>query len=263
MGDGKEEFISDRMAIRELFHLVRLNWSCKDYEKPERSALRTKAARWFGGLALSIFGWLFAGSFILTAVVPPYVQSQLLIGIFGLLYIVVLLPSVGRRFRGYVSGWGDLITRVVMLVGCIPMMAIVQLSYEAKKDLRLKKEAERIQAMAPDERQRYEDRKKYDEVKIKETEEREAIERSAKEWDERQAERAKNDLAKKVEATKESNIEQRKFYDELSAPKILYKCKNSNVEKAVGAKIGSVNVLIDAAQKDCITSGFEIIKKKE
>ena len=263
MGDGKEEFISDRMAIRELLHLARLNWSCKDYEKPERSALRRKAARWFGGLALSIFGWLFAGSFILTAVVPPYVQSQLLIGIFGLLYIVVLLPSVGRRLRGYVNGWGDLITRAVVLFACFPMLMVIQLSYKSKEDFKAKQEAEKIQAMAPDERQKYEDKKKFDETKIKEKEEKDAIQRSAKEWDERQAEREKEDSLRRQVMVKENNKEQRDFYSDLGSPKILYKCNNSDIEKAVGAKVGNINLLLSNAQQDCGFGGYEILKRRE
>lgn len=58
------------------------------------------------------------------------------------------------------------------------------------------------------------------------------------------------------------NRKQRDFYDELGAPKILYKCKDSPFESAIGAKFGSINRLIETAQSRCADAGYKIIKRE-
>lgn len=58
------------------------------------------------------------------------------------------------------------------------------------------------------------------------------------------------------------NKRQRDFYSGYAAPKLLYKCKDSDVETALVARIGNINRLLDAASDKCI-KGYEIIKRKD
>jgi hypothetical protein len=62
---------------------------------------------------------------------------------------------------------------------------------------------------------------------------------------------------------KEENKNQRAFYTELSAPKILYKCKNEDFEHAYGVNYGTYNRLLEKAIEDCGENNLKIIKKEK
>lgn len=59
------------------------------------------------------------------------------------------------------------------------------------------------------------------------------------------------------------NRAQREFYDQLGAPKLLYRCTDSSFETAIGAEFGTLNRLIREAKARCRESGVEIVKRKE
>lgn len=79
-----------------------------------------------------------------------------------------------------------------------------------------------------------------------------------------QAEQIANEceIRKKNDSTIE-NKRQKEFYDQLSAPKILYKCKDSYFTHAYGANFGSYNRLLEKAYADCGDGNLDIIKKGE
>ena len=70
-------------------------------------------------------------------------------------------------------------------------------------------------------------------------------------------------IAKKIREALTENERQRDFYSQLGKPKLLYKCKESPFEKAIGAQIGTLNRLIADADRECGSSGYEILKSKE
>jgi hypothetical protein len=62
---------------------------------------------------------------------------------------------------------------------------------------------------------------------------------------------------------KEENKNQREFYFQLAAPKILYKCKNEDFEHAYGVNYGTYNRLLEKAIEDCGEDNLKIIKKEK
>jgi hypothetical protein len=76
-------------------------------------------------------------------------------------------------------------------------------------------------------------------------------------------ERKKKENKQYKQDMKEENKNQREFYSQLSAPKILYKCKNEDFEHAYGAKSGTYNRLLEKAIEDCGEDNLEIIKNEK
>jgi hypothetical protein len=77
-----------------------------------------------------------------------------------------------------------------------------------------------------------------------------------KERNEKEKEQYKDDV-------KEENKSQREFYSQLSGPKILYKCKNEDIEHAYSVNIGTYNRLLEKAIEDCGEDNLNIIKNEK
>ena len=83
------------------------------------------------------------------------------------------------------------------------------------------------------------------------------------------SENAKRDkLAEEQALELEDDIEkenenQSNFYEELGPPKILYKCKNSDFEKALGATYGTYNSLLEKVSGICGAVGYEVIDNEK
>ena len=93
--------------------------------------------------------------------------------------------------------------------------------------------------------------------------EKEEQERKEIEYKEQEEKEAKNAKAREKSESEYENKRQKEFYDQLSAPKILYKCRNSYFIKAYGAKLGSYNQLLEKAYTDCTSDNLDILKKEE
>ena len=59
------------------------------------------------------------------------------------------------------------------------------------------------------------------------------------------------------------NERQADFFEDLSAPKILYRCGSSPFVKAYGAKFGSYNLLLENAYRDCGSGSLDVIDSEE
>jgi hypothetical protein len=79
-------------------------------------------------------------------------------------------------------------------------------------------------------------------------------------WEKERKEKEKKQYKQDV---KEENKSQREFYSQLSAPKILYKCKNEDFEHAYGVNIGTYNRLLEKAIEDCGEDNLKIIKNEK
>jgi len=260
----------DRLTGKELLRLLKLNIFCRDYERPERAGLRVRLARWLGNVALSIIGWTFVFVFVLVGIVPPYVDLQFILFGIGILQISVLIAARRGAFQRRFNGWGTLISKgALVLLSLIALPFLSQIG-ASKAAINLAEKKAKADSITPDEKYWLEFKQEGERLRL----ERAAKERSQKLEDERiakeakaaaeiYAERDKAEAEIREAEIREENKGQRKFYDSLGAPKLLYKCNNSNLERAYGAKVGSINSLLANAQENCGAAGYEIIKRKE
>lgn len=65
------------------------------------------------------------------------------------------------------------------------------------------------------------------------------------------------------EEIKSENDRQSDFFEDLSAPKILYRCGGSPLVKAYGAKFGSYNLLLESAYRDCGSGSVDVIDSEK
>lgn len=94
------------------------------------------------------------------------------------------------------------------------------------------------------------------------SEAREESARQSKKMLEEQQDIANAEAARKKSEADDAEVEnksQKKFYADLGAPKLLYKCKNSPFVVAIGAKIGTFNRLLADANQKCGQGNVEIL----
>lgn len=82
-------------------------------------------------------------------------------------------------------------------------------------------------------------------------------------WQKDEAEASKENKRQQEKQYYKENENQRSFYSELSAPKILYKCKNEDLEHAYGVNYGTYNRLLEKAIADCGEDNLKIIKNEK
>jgi hypothetical protein len=254
---------------RDLFRLQRLNWKFgrNESERAERRALLLKL---FGNLRsqpkqflFALFGFLVhmtsaAGAFcavllgLVALLLQPFLAGSAtvaaLTAITGASLIPKLANSVRERF-GITPITG---LRLVLVLAC----------FSFASTLINEKHAARLAAMTPEQRERDQERERANEAARLAAIQKEQDERSTAEALKKYeaTERARADETRREASS--SNKEQRRFYDDLGAPKLLYRCEGRELEKAIGAKYGSINSLLDEANKDCIGK-FEILKRKD
>lgn len=262
--------IDGKLSWGELLHLIRLNISCQEDEKAERKILRARFARWAGNIVLTAVGWVVALGLILFGLIPPYVNLQFLYLALGVAYVAMLVVANRGRFRGRFNGWGNLVTKGTFLAASLLALAFAQGIVEAKEAITVAAEKAKLASLTPDERYWLKLKQEGEERKLaKEADEEsnrlehERIAANEKEAAEKRAERDKADASSREADIQEENKGQREFYDSLGAPKLLYKCNNSSLEKAYGAKVGNINLLLSNAQDSCGAAGYEVIKRKE
>lgn len=259
----------NKLTRQEFKRLLKLNLWCSTQEKLERNHLRMKSNKWILNFVFSIFGWSCAVLLVLMGLFPPYVYLQFVFMAIGLIGIIILLPRVSRLYRHWLNGWG-----FIAVKGIVTMVALVAVAWypavsQLKKDVIAERELQKINAMTPDQKYEYEEKQRrnaqlaeYERLKLEEKEERERIDRASKELANKEANDKKLSLLGQQDDIKQENKRQREFYDDLGSPKVLYKCKGSDFEKAVGAKFGNINMLLSDLQGEC-GAGYEILKRKD
>lgn len=260
----------EKMTVQDLIRLAKLNFWCKPHEILERSQLRRKALKLVLNLVISILVWLCSVLLVLMGLIPPYVSAQFVLMAVGLIGVLVLLPRMTRLYRRWLNGWGGVAVKGFVMMVMVVAVAWYPAVSQMKKDAVAEAEREKITSMTPDERYWYEENKRREaqlaeEVRRKaEAEnERERKEQEVKEWNAKEAEREKAAAIERQADMKLENSRQRDFYDELGSPKILYKCNNSDLEKAIGAKYGNINLILSSAQENCGSSGYQILKRQD
>lgn len=262
--------IEDKLTRSELLHLVRLNLSCQEHEKAERKILRTRLAKWTGNIVLTVLGWLLALTVILVGLIPPYITLQFVFLAIGLAYLAILVVANRGAFRQRFNGWGNLIMKGAFLPVALSALSLVPQIEELQAAKNIAAEKAKFDALTPDEQYSYKLKQEVEARKLaiaadeeNKRMENERIAANEKKTAERKAERDKAEASSQEADIQEENKGQRKFYDSLGAPKLLYKCNNSSLEKAYGAKVGNINLLLSNAQDSCRTAGYEVIKRKE
>ena len=124
-----------------------------------------------------------------------------------------------------------------------------------------KAETARFELMSPEQQAAYKLEKEKENRKKQEKQNRI---RMAEENELRIKENAlkEKEMARKIEQSIDfENINQRDFFEKLGPPKILYKCDGDRREKALGAKFGTYNRLLEEATTDCNIrgSGLDIV----
>lgn len=254
---------NDQFTLKDFKRLLKLNLWCKSEDKLERARLRSNALKWILNPVLSMLGWLSAVLLVISGLIPPYVSLQFALAAVGLFGMIILSPRIARFYHNRFNGWGLIYIKAFVVISMTITAAFYPVVSQLKKNVVTENEQERIRLMNPSERFQYEEVRVNEARRTEEKEAREKIERAAKEWDVTQVAKEKEASLNQQVAVRENNKEQRVFYSDLGSPKILYRCNNSDVEKAVGAKIGNINLLLSDAQQDCGSGGYEILKRKE
>jgi hypothetical protein len=137
---------------------------------------------------------------------------------------------------------------LIMVVTPIILLPRMERQAEARAEARTPEQKERF---AQAERQRVFEAQKDDERQV------------AREVERLKAERLVQ-TEREIEAdARQENRLQREFYEQLGAPKLLYRCNTNPFEIAIGAQFGTVNRLIGQAKDKCGEAGYEILKRKD
>jgi len=272
MSEFDSEGDNGKFTLQDFVRLFKLNLWCKPEDKLERDRLRRKGLKWMFNPLLtkwiwnpivSVIGWFIAVLLVISGLIPPYVSLQFVLMAIGFVGVLFLLPRVSRLYSNWLNGWGLLAVKAFIVLTMGMASSFYPMVSQMKKDVNFENERQKVNAMNPDERYRYEEGKRRETQLNEAKEAREKVEQAAKKWDAEQVVRDREASLKRQASVRENNKEQRDFYSDLGSPKILYKCNNSDAEKAVGAKVGNINLLLSNAQQECGFGGYEILKRKE
>jgi hypothetical protein len=272
MSEFDSEGDNGKFTLQDFVRLFKLNLWCKPEDKLERDRLRRKGLKWMFNPLLtkwiwnpivSVIGWFIAVLLVISGLIPPYVSLQFVLMAIGFVGVLFLLPRVSGLYSNWLNGWGLLAVKAFIVLTMGIASSFYPMVSQMKKDVNFENERQKVNAMNPDERYRYEEGKRRETQLNEAKEAREKVEQAAKKWDAEQVVRDREASLKRQASVRENNKEQRDFYSDLGSPKILYKCNNSDAEKAVGAKVGNINLLLSNAQQECGFGGYEILKRKE
>lgn len=210
---------------------------------------QTNIQRWIlsslgkvGNITAITIAWITAIYAIVAIAMPPYINEAIpLLAIF-LTAMVAGLPMFYRPLQRLIGRTVFNLIRGITFLTILITLPEFLVSYEIDK----------YNAMSPEQKAR---KAKADEA----WGELERKSRATRELDEQQN---INSAQEKLEIETE-NAQQEAFYEQLGAPKLLYKCKGRTDKKAIGANFGTFNRLIEDASRTCGTGNVDILKRKD
>lgn len=271
---ASERSIADNFSKHDFRRLLRLNLWSNAEEKNEREKLRAKfkslVLRPALAMLLTVLGWLLVVNFFLVGVLSSLLVVRIGFVAISLVYAIFLIPTISLRFRRFLGGWGDVVLKAGLVIIALVPLGFTSVIVEKERDRKLQEKQEKIDAMSPEEKYRQFLRDKDDEERrslaqrknVEDAEKRESEELQRQALAKQREIDRENEIQRQSEV-REANREQGDFYNTLGAPKILYKCRGSGLEKAVGAKVGSVNILLAEAKSDCGSVGYEILRRSD
>jgi hypothetical protein len=185
------------------------------------------------------FGALLA---LIVLIDPPYTYYSPLIAAQFLASILVLLPKTTKFLTRNKADNGKIFNGGLRLLISIVILASSNVTLQMH-------DTAKLNLMTPEQLEKHnnEEDEKFQKKYQAEAEQRKQV---------------KNEIERKeIEADAEiENKLQSKFYDDLGAPKILYKCSDSPFYHAYGAKYGSYNTLLADALKKCGEGNVKVIE---
>lgn len=190
-----------------------------------------KLALMFAGAMGFIFSIVAALAFVIVALIPPYISETYFWLIPVLITLTLTFPLTSNFVRRHTSQQQFVYGRIFVVFVLFNVAMNIHPHYRAAQVSTLSK-AEQIEM------------KKKDEA-----------------WEKEQAKK-RADAVDRKQAEQDAEIEnkaQEKFYKDLSAPKLLYRCKGGLFTKAIGANIGTFNRLLADAIEKCGQGNVEIL----
>lgn len=217
--------------LSDFYRALRMRFSIDANRRAEGRVIATDVRRRFNVWLIIPLAALFSCILFLMALIPPYGITSIGFLVLGACFIWLAFPNplkVSDSWKTVNFRYGGFAALTITMAF---LMSI--------------KESEIESARTPEQKERI---AKAEQARAEEQFKAERIARSASELE--------------ADARIE-NRRQREFYEQLGAPKLLYRCNTSPFETAIGAKFGTVNMLISGAEERCGEAGYEVLKKKE
>jgi hypothetical protein len=215
-------------------------------------------------LALWMLGLVILMIAAVLLLMGPNVFESYAMAVISLMMFALIIPASAAYLNKVFNN--KLTIRVRLILTFVLLISFVLLtSIRDKKLLDSMSPKERAEKIM--EREQWKIKREHDKL-IREQEkaierQKEELERQEIERKEQEEQEAKDAKAREKSGLENENRRQKEFYNQLSAPKILYKCKNSYFLKAYGAKFGSYNQLLEKAYADCSSDNLDILEKEE